>query len=317
MAGYVLKESKGKIEGSVYASLKTSGNGQESFSTVSVDAGIEVAFFNLKGETFSFSHKHRPYTLIVDFCKKGRIGWTMQNGDTIFAGENDFMIRNGDSCAQSRVKLPLGFYSGISVSFDLQLIDPVCIPKTDTDFSFDGIVKNFCLKEYSQSFAAEAFITGIFSNLQDENLQCVKPLFKLNCYSLLIYLGAFDRFKHCKLRLNSQIKTEKIRKIADFLKKDLQKRYTIADLSEIFGINPTSLQESFKDIIGQTVDDFVKEIRMNRAADLLSDTSLSIGEIAHRLGYKNQGKFSSAFKQRQGIGPFEYRKRIKKIFCED
>ena len=66
-----------------------------------------------------------------------------------------------------------------------------------------------------------------------------------------------------------------------------------------------------------TSSDFVKEIRMNRAADLLSDTSLSIGEIAHRLGYKNQGKFSSAFKQRQGIGPFEYRKRIKKIFCED
>ncbi|MCL1602603.1 AraC family transcriptional regulator [Succinatimonas hippei] len=306
-----------KKKGSVYASLKTSGCGQKSFYSVSVDSGIEVSFFNLQGDSFSFSHKHRPYTLIVDFCRKGRIGWTMQNGDTFFAGENDFLIHNAGSCAQSRVKLPLGFYSGISLSFDLELIDTAFLQKIGTDFSFDGIVKNFCLKEYSQSFAVEAFITGIFSNLQDENLQCVKPLFKLNCYSLLIYLGYFERFKHCKLRLNSQIKTEKIRKIADFIKKDLQKRYTIADLSEIFGINPTSLQESFKDIIGQTVDDFVKEIRMNRAADLLSDTSLSIGEIAHRLGYKNQGKFSSAFKQRQGIGPFEYRKRIKKIFCED
>lgn len=306
-----------KKKGSVYASLKTSGCGQKSFYSVSVDSGIEVSFFNLQGDSFSFSHKHRPYTLIVDFCRKGRIGWTMQNGDTFFAGENDFLIHNAGSCAQSRVKLPLGFYSGISLSFDLELIDTAFLQKIGTDFSFDGIVKNFCLKEYSQSFAAEAFITGIFSNLQDENLQCVKPLFKLNCYSLLIYLGYFERFKHCKLRLNSQIKTEKIRKIADFIKKDLQKRYTIADLSEIFGINPTSLQESFKDIIGQTVDDFVKEIRMKRAADLLSATSLSIGEIAHRLGYKNQGKFSSAFKQRQGIGPFEYRKRIKKIFCED
>ena len=67
---------------------------------------------------------------------------------------------------------------------------------------------------------------------------------------------------------------------------------------------------------GQTVDDFVKEIRMNRAADLLSDTSLSIGEIAHRLGYMNQGKFSTAFKMRKGIGPLEYRKRIKNLFKE-
>ena len=73
-----------KKKGSVYASLKTSGCGQKSFYSVSVDSGIEVSFFNLQGDSFSFSHKHRPYTLIVDFCRKGRIGWTMQNGDTFF-----------------------------------------------------------------------------------------------------------------------------------------------------------------------------------------------------------------------------------------
>ena len=305
-----------KSEGSVYASLRTQGCGQKSFSSISVDPGIEVSFFNLKGDSFSFSHRHNPYTVIVDLCKKGRIGWTMQNGDTLFAGENDFMIHSAGSCAQSRVKLPLGFYSGISVSFDLSLVDTVFLQKAGTDFSFDDIAKSFCTKEYAQSFAAEDFVTSIFNNLNDENLQSVKTIFKLNCYSLLAYLGAFCRFKHRKLKLNSQIKIEKIRKIADFLKNDLQKRYTIANLSEIFGMNPTTLQESFKDITGQTVDDFVKEIRMNKAMDLLSADSLSIGEIARKLGYMNQGKFSSAFKQRQGIGPLEYRKRIKKIFSK-
>lgn len=305
-----------KKKGSVYASLKTSGCGQKSFYSVSVDSGIEVSFFNLQGDSFSFSHKHRPYTLIVDFCRKGRIGWTMQNGDTFFAGENDFLIHNAGSCAQSRVKLPLGFYSGISLSFDLELIDTAFLQKIGTDFSLDDIVKSFCIKEYSQSFAAEDFVTGIFNNLKDEKIQCVKSLFKLNCYSLLTYLGAFHHFKHSVLRLNSQIKIEKVRKVTDFLKKDLQKHYTIANLSEIFGINPTTLQESFKDITGQSIDAFVKEIRMNKAEDLLEDESLSIGEIAHRLGYMNQGKFSTAFKMRKGIGPLEYRKRIKNLFKE-
>ena len=215
-----------KKKGSVYASLKTSGCGQKSFYSVSVDSGIEVSFFNLQGDSFSFSHKHRPYTLIVDFCRKGRIGWTMQNGDTFFAGENDFLIHNAGSCAQSRVKLPLGFYSGISLSFDLELIDTAFLQKIGTDFSLDDIVKSFCIKEYSQSFAAEDFVTGIFNNLKDEKIQCVKSLFKLNCYSLLTYLGAFHHFKHSVLRLNSQIKIEKVRKVTDFLKKDLQKHYT-------------------------------------------------------------------------------------------
>ena len=134
-----------KKKGSVYASLKTSGCGQKSFYSVSVDSGIEVSFFNLQGDSFSFSHKHRPYTLIVDFCRKGRIGWTMQNGDTFFAGENDFLIHNAGSCAQSRVKLPLGFYSGISLSFDLELIDTAFLQKIGTDFSLDDIVKSFCM----------------------------------------------------------------------------------------------------------------------------------------------------------------------------
>ena len=74
--------------------------------------------------------------------------------------------------------------------------------------------------------------------------------------------------------------------------------------------------ESFKDITGQSIDAFVKEIRMNKAEDLLEDESLSIGEIAHGLGYMNQGKFSTAFKMRKGIGPLEYRKRIKNLFKE-
>lgn len=305
-----------KSEGSVYASLRTQGCGQKSFSSISVDPGIEVSFFNLKGDSFSFSHRHNPYTVIVDLCKKGRIGWTMQNGDTLFAGENDFMIHSAGSCAQSRVKLPLGFYSGISVSFDLSLVDTVFLQKAGADFSFDDIAKSFCTKEYAQSFAAEDFITGIFNNLKDEKIQCVKSLFKLNCYSLLTYLGAFHHFKHSVLRLNSQIKIEKVRKVTDFLKKDLQKHYTIANLSEIFGINPTTLQESFKDITGQSIDVFVKGIKMNKAEELLADESLSIGEIAHRLGYMNQGKFSAAFKMRKGIAPLEYRKRIKNLFKE-
>ena len=309
-------KSMKKNEGSIYASLRAQGCGQKSFSAVNVDPGIDVSFFNLEGESFSFLHRHNPYTVIVDLCKKGRIGWTMQNGDTLFAGENDFMIRNADNCAQSRVKLPLGFYSGISVSFDLSLIDTVFLQTIGADFSLDDIVKRFCIKAYAQSFAAEDFVSSIFNNLHDENLRSVKTIFKLNCYSLLAYLGAFQSFKHRELKLNSQIKVEKIRKIADFLKKDLQKRYTIANLSEIFGINPTTLQEAFKDITGQSVDDFVKEIKMNKAADLLAADSLSIGEIARKLGYMNQGKFSSAFKQRKGIGPLEYRKRIKKIFSK-
>ena len=47
---------------------------------------------------------------------------------------------------------------------------------------------------------------------------------------------------------------------------------------------------------------------MERAAELLSGTGLTIAEIAARVGYDSQSKFTAAFKSRYGVLPKEYRK---------
>lgn len=54
---------------------------------------------------------------------------------------------------------------------------------------------------------------------------------------------------------------------------------------------------------------YLREYRLQTAQKLLTETDASIAEIAHRVGYENPNKFSSAFRQIFGMTPTEYRKR--------
>ena len=85
-----------------------------------------------------------------------------------------------------------------------------------------------------------------------------------------------------------------IRRVHDLLTENLDRRY--------------SLKEMFKAVYGKSLAAHIKEHRMELASKLLRETGLSIAEIAERVGYENQSKFSAEFKKSVGCLPTEYRK---------
>ena len=66
-----------------------------------------------------------------------------------------------------------------------------------------------------------------------------------------------------------------------------------------------------KAVYGKPIHAFQREYKMQAATKLLISTSLSITEIAGRLGYENPNKFSTSFKEIIGQSPSEYRKQRK------
>ena len=73
----------------------------------------------------------------------------------------------------------------------------------------------------------------------------------------------------------------------------------------------TALKDCFKAVYGKPIHAFQREYKMQAATKLLISTSLSITEIAGRLGYENPNKFSTSFKEIIGQSPSEYRKQRK------
>lgn len=99
-----------------------------------------------------------------------------------------------------------------------------------------------------------------------------------------------------------------IHEVHEYLLQHLDEKITIDTLSRQFHMNPTTLKAVFKSVYGNSLASHMKEHRMERAAELLSGTGLTIAEIAAQVGYDSQSKFTAAFKSRYGVLPKEYRK---------
>lgn len=79
-------------------------------------------------------------------------------------------------------------------------------------------------------------------------------------------------------------------------------------LASAVGTNARRLSSAFKHCAGVTVFDFLREERMKEARRLLSESTLDIGAIALALGYSNTANFSTAFRERFGMPPSQFRR---------
>lgn len=79
------------------------------------------------------------------------------------------------------------------------------------------------------------------------------------------------------------------------------------------GISRASLYNKLKALTGMGANDYINKIRIERAADLLSNTSLSINEIADQTGFSTSRYFSTVFKQCMGCSPTSYKNKERNI----
>ncbi len=101
---------------------------------------------------------------------------------------------------------------------------------------------------------------------------------------------------------------ETIKKIHDQLIAHMDSRLTVDELAREYLMNATTLKQLFKKVYGMSIAAHIKEHRMEHAAYLLKNTSMSIGDIAQHVGYDSQSKFTAAFKEHFGMLPKEFRK---------
>ena len=90
-------------------------------------------------------------------------------------------------------------------------------------------------------------------------------------------------------------------------------QYNADQLARDIAMSRASLYKKMQTILGITPTDFIRNVRLKRAAQLLADTQLSINEIASRVGFVTARNFSSQFKKMFGVTPSEYRDPPKNL----
>jgi YesN/AraC family two-component response regulator len=84
--------------------------------------------------------------------------------------------------------------------------------------------------------------------------------------------------------------------------------YSVEELSNDVGLSSRSLFNKIQSITGDTPSNFIRSIRLKRAAQLLRDTDLNISEIADHVGFGNIKYFNRHFKEEFSTTPTQYRK---------
>ena len=67
------------------------------------------------------------------------------------------------------------------------------------------------------------------------------------------------------------------------------------------------LQRAYAEIGETTFRDHLTRVRMEKAAELLARRSLTVRDVAHRVGYRQPAQFAKAFRRHLGVAPSDYR----------
>jgi len=99
-----------------------------------------------------------------------------------------------------------------------------------------------------------------------------------------------------------------VRAAIDYIQDHVRDSLDLNSISRVAGMSEFHFARLFKAATGATPFQFVTQVRMARAKELLRKTRLPISEIAERVGYQKPSHFSERFRALSGCGPDAYRK---------
>lgn len=98
-----------------------------------------------------------------------------------------------------------------------------------------------------------------------------------------------------------------IQKAVKLVENNISKsEFSVKDLSHELGMSRVNLYKKLMALTGKSPIEFIRVIRLKRAAQLLKESQLNISEIAYQLGFNNPRYFTQYFKEEYGVLPSEY-----------
>jgi AraC-like DNA-binding protein len=103
---------------------------------------------------------------------------------------------------------------------------------------------------------------------------------------------------------------DKAERITEIIHASYRGDISIATIADQLHLSYSHVRRIFKDHTGRNILDYINDLRIAEAKQMLEGDDLAVKEIAYRLGYRNAQGFTRAFKKIEGMTPAEYRSRV-------
>lgn len=221
------------------------------------------------------------------------------------------------------IKMELEYEPDYPADLEAQLFDSV--RKGDSSNAgrianqfFDWMLQNY--SDYPQSIRTKALEFVIWAE-RELFLKGAVPygfLCRKDYLDTILACSTYEELRHWYLRKIgdaadkvSQAKEEKetslIGKAKQYIQQNFSKELPLEEVSRYVDLSPYYFTKLFKEETGQTFVEYLTELRIRRAKEMLRNPSSSIKEICIEAGYSDPNYFSRIFKKVTGMTPTEYR----------
>lgn len=248
----------------------------------------------------------------INHCREGRFECEFADGGAVYLGVGDLAVNMLTHPARDSW-FPLSHYHGISVMVELHAAQDTLIglgrALGSSPVDLFALRDRLCGNDTCFIMRATDAIQHIFSELYAAPPAIRSDYCKLKVLELLLFLNSADlpALREERTYL-TRTQADTIRAIRAYLVEQLDRHITLPELSRRFHIPLTTMKQSFKAVYGDSIGQYLRSYRMQKAMWLLQETDRSVTEIAGQVGYQNASKFTQVFQRFTGVAPSEYRK---------
>ena len=165
----------------------------------------------------------------------------------------------------------------------------------------------------------EATLNGIAQNIEQEYRSNIDNFSRDVMISQIeLLLNYSNRFYHRQFITRQKANSDVLVKLEDLLNEyfdtqnDSQSGLpTVKYLADKLNVSPNYLSDMLRTLTGQSTQQHIHDKLIEKAKEALSTTSLSVGEIAYRLGFEHPQSFHKLFKNVTNFSPLEFRNSFK------
>ena len=274
--------------------------------------GARACLFSLREGPVSLPLRLEPLHFEALFCLTGSMTLTRRDGSTLTAGARQVLLLTDlSSLTATRVDAPL---KGVLVSVDArgarESLNTICTLLGGLTLD-TGQVRRWmagrggCAVEGPTHWSRAAFADLDRLPSGEQARWCV-----WKSVELLYLLSAPEKVE---TDTAPALEREVARALADtrrYMEEHLDEPLTISTLSRRSCLSATTFKAGFRRLYGLPVHAWLRQRRMERAAELLRGSSLSVLGVAQSVGYGSASQFTAAFRRQYGVTPAQYRKNV-------
>jgi len=199
------------------------------------------------------------------------------------------------------------------LSFVLQ-IDPALVRQVSSDM-LERRTTAFRSRQAEVQASPQACVSALDSDLLGVVLRFLRAiktgtdrrvLAPLYLQELVYRVLQRDQYARLLALAAAESASNPVSAVLEYVRAHLSEPLTVADMADLVNLSPSAFAHLFRDVTGRSPYQFVKEMRLDRARELLVDGDFTVARISKEVGYASVSHFISEFRGRFGVTPRTY-----------